>query len=276
LSAISLRNIVARYPGRYQPPVLNIDCLDIRHGEIIGVNGPNYAGKTTLLRILAVAARGIALSKNAEVLYDGEPFGRRFRQPFISYVPQDYSKTLLPWYTIARNLRLPLLVNSAPAHQVAESMGNLCKGFEARDEAALFQRFGFGSDHDPDSSKSPLELSGGQQQMLVLLRSLIRQPDLLVLDEPFSAVDTYRGAEFRRLFRKYIVAGQITTVFVSHDLTETVELAHRIIFLKHGEMGSEIAGIEEVPHDAETSSPFMEKLRTQYLSSPQVLSEAAC
>jgi NitT/TauT family transport system ATP-binding protein len=276
MASITLRNLNIEYLSNKRKPVLRIPELAIAKGEIIGIFGPNHVGKTTLLKVLAQTASGIGFDKGAEILYDGKPYDKRNRVPNISYVPQQYAATLFPWYSLEVNLRLPLVAQRASDVDIEERVTSLCQQFNFTSEQELFSEFGFLTE-DPKvghrRSKRPSELSGGQQQTLVLLRSLVRVPTVLIMDEPFSALDIYKGAKLREQIQSFVENHGITTVFVSHDLEETVTFADTIVFLqlRQDGNGSQIAGKEKVgsvkpgPNlDPEQMSEFVEGLRRKY------------
>lgn len=179
--------------------------LDVQEGEFVALVGPSGCGKTTLLRILG----GLIQSEEGRVLYDGEPLtGPPAQLAMVFQKP-----TLLPWRSVWDNIRLPLEVAgtfTAPTTltDLVEAVG--LAGFER----AL-----------------PAELSGGMQQRVALARALVSQPRLLLMDEPFAALDMMLRHEMNTLLLTLWQARQPTVLFVTHDIHEAVFLADRVIVL---------------------------------------------
>jgi len=278
MASLSLRNLNIHYLSDKRKPVLRITELEIPKGTTVGIFGPNHVGKTTLLKVLAQTAKGIGVADGAEILYDGQLFDKRIRAPNISYVPQRYAETLFPWYSIEVNLRLPLIARDVDQVEIEKQVTRLCNEFSYDSEQALFGDFGFLHEdkHNPKTygkSKKPSRLSGGQMQTLVLLRSLVSEPGFLIMDEPFSALDIYKAKKLRDRIQSFVENRGITTVFVSHDLEETVAFADTIVFLHHTKNGdgSQIAGTEKVGDvkpgrnlDEEQTRVFLEELKQKY------------
>lgn len=278
MASLTIRNLNIHYLSDKHKPVLRIAELEIPKGITVGIFGPNHVGKTTLLKVLAQTAKGIGIDEGAEILYDGRLFDSRKRLPNISYVPQRYAETLFPWYSIEVNLRLPLIAQDIDEAEIEQQVSRVCTELSYPSEQALFGDFGFlhEDERDPKTygkSKKPSRLSGGQLQTLVLLRSLVSEPDFLIMDEPFSALDIYKAKKLRDQIQSFVEKHAITTVFVSHDLEETVAFADIIVFLHHtkGGNGSQIVGTEKVGDvkpgrnlDEEQTRQFLEQLRQQY------------
>lgn len=199
------------------------DGLNLRVPEhsITAVVGPNGAGKSTLLNLIA----GVVSQDSGRILV--ESF-ERFR---FSYVFQNYRESLLPWKTNLENLAFPLQVQGVSSRERRKRARELLEkhrlGFLAR---------GY-----------PYELSGGQQQMLALMRALITKPDYLLLDEPFSSLDYENTLRMRNVLQKYYLEHKPTVFMVTHDIEEAVYLAHKIIVLSSrpasviGEVTSELS-----------------------------------
>lgn len=199
--------------------------LDIRRGEFVSLFGPNGSGKTTLLNIIA----GV----------DDEYTGQCAHTPElnISYVYQNYRQSNFPWLTVADNITLPLKMRGVSAPQ-------RCDRAEA-----LLARFGIAL----DLKAYPYQLSGGQQQLVALMRALATEPELLLLDEPFSALDYETTLFFIGALRKIWQELGITIVCVSHDIETTLLLGQRILVLgkKPSRIVADMSGhdtISQQPH----------------------------
>ncbi len=177
--------------------------LRVGQGEFVAIVGPSGCGKTTLLRLFG----GLIQPEAGRILFNGEPL----REP-PSEIGMVFQKpALLPWRTVWDNVRLPLQIAGKPEEPtrlraLLEAVG--LAGFEA----AL-----------------PAELSGGMQQRVSLARALIGQPTLLLMDEPFGALDMMLRGEMNRLLLELWERERPTVVFVTHDLHEAVLLADRVI-----------------------------------------------
>jgi len=228
MNAVELKNIRARFSLR-KTYLFNDINLEIPSEKITSIYGPNAVGKTTLLRIIANITRNIKLDKSSFISYN-----HNGTKPYIAFAPQDYLASLLPWYGIDYNLSLPLKVKGNHSDD------------EAKDIVIKLKNY---FNYKPDTDKV-YELSGGQKQMLVLLRCLVVKPDLLILDEPFSALDIYKGYKLRDAFLKYLEDNKITTLIVSHNLEETVYFSDNIVFLKHDNGTTFIESVEniDIPH----------------------------
>jgi NitT/TauT family transport system ATP-binding protein len=216
--------------------------------------------------------KGLFTSNETEILFDDKNYDRKVRKPRISFVPQKYRETILGWYSIRKNLEIPLLASNKSEEFIENRINQICNelGYESRE--SFFSNFGFFENENTLKSKMPSQLSGGQQQILVLLRSLVVNPSVLVLDEPFSALDIYKGNQFRKNLLTYLVENEILTIFISHDLEEIVDMADKIIFMQPVQDNSSIAGIENVNInrnganlDKDESKNFMKKMKEKYL-----------
>jgi len=189
--------------------------LDVGRGEFLTLLGPSGSGKTTLLMILAgfeKPTRGRLLSEGEDITTKGAE-ARSFGMVFQGYA-------LFPHMTVAQNIAFPLQVRKMPRDVVARRV------------ADMVERVGLkGHEH-----KSPSKLSGGQQQRVALARALVFEPPVLLLDEPFSALDKHlRGRmqdEVKRLHQEF----GTTFIFVTHDQSEALSLSSRIAIFNHGEL----------------------------------------
>lgn len=199
---IEIKNLTYRYPGAKPstPAVLDQVSLKISCGEFAAILGPSGCGKSTLLRLVA----GLESSSSQEI----SPI-----VPEKSYVFQD--PTLLPWRSVLKNVTLPLeLQGISNQHAIAKAQSQL-------------KRVGLESVQDA----YPGELSGGMRMRVSVARALVTEPKLLLLDEPFAALDenTRHGLqdELRSLWEQH----RMSVLFVTHSVSEAVFLSNRILVL---------------------------------------------
>lgn len=176
-------------------------------GSFISIFGPNGCGKSTLINMIS----GLMPMDGGDVLYDGQTI----RETRISYVFQNYREALFPWLRAIDNIHYPL-----------KRMG---VGKRERDEriARLIDDFGI----KIDLNAYPYALSGGQQQAVSILRALVREPEILFLDEPFSALDYEMTLLMREKLQVIFAKTQTTMILVSHDLEEAVQMADKVLLL---------------------------------------------
>jgi NitT/TauT family transport system ATP-binding protein len=208
---IELDRVALRYGGDAGTLALEDCSLRVEEGEFAVVVGPSGCGKSTLLKLLSGlhrAAAGSVRLDGREITGPQHGVGMAFQNP-----------TLLPWRTTLRNVLLPLEVSSA--HR---------RGFRRRHaehvEAAqaLLRTVGLGE----FAEKSPWELSGGMQQRANLCRALIHEPRLLMLDEPFGALDAFTREELWGVLQELWTRRRCTVILVTHDLRESVFLADTV------------------------------------------------
>lgn len=194
----------------------NID-LEVRDGEFLALLGPSGSGKTTLLRIIA----GLEFPDRGGVSFDGEDVtGLKIAERKVGFVFQHYA--LFKHMTVADNIGFGLSVRSRrerPAKSAIKA--------RAAELLELVQLGGLGS-------RYPAQLSGGQRQRVALARALAVEPQLLLLDEPFGALDAKVRKELRRWLRQLHGQMGLTSIFVTHDQEEALELADRVVVMDHG------------------------------------------
>lgn len=181
--------------------------LTLAPGEICAILGPSGCGKTSLLNILA----GNITHYTGQVSLGGAPIN--YRQQNIGFVAQDYG--LLPWLTVYQNVILPLKIKGLPIGPYADKI------------AYLFDRLAIG----PLRNSYPLRLSGGERQRVSIAAAFLLDLDLLLLDEPFSALDQITREETQDLFLQVWSELKPSTVFVTHSIDEAVFLGQKIILL---------------------------------------------
>ncbi|HEX3784088.1 MAG TPA: ABC transporter ATP-binding protein [Pseudonocardiaceae bacterium] len=205
--------------GYQDTTVLNGLDLEVRPGEFLAVLGPSGCGKSTLLRTLA----GLRPASSGRLLADGSPIlGPSARRALVF---QDDG--LLPWRSVARNVELPLRIRGIGRVRRRELAGE----WIARVGLAGYER------------RLPRELSGGMRQRVQLARALAGAPGVLLMDEPFGALDAGSRAAMQRLLLDTWTERPVTVVFVTHDIGEALLLADRIVVLG----GRPAAVISDIP-----------------------------
>jgi NitT/TauT family transport system ATP-binding protein len=181
--------------------------LDIPRGELISIFGPNGCGKSTLINLVA----GLIAPDAGQILFDG----MRLDEIKFGYVFQNYREALFPWLRAFDNIAYPLkMMRVAPAER------------RARVEQ-LVAHLGI----TLDLNLYPYQMSGGQQQLVSIMRAVVVEPEILFLDEPFSALDYEMTLFMREQLQRIFMETGTTTVLVSHDLEEAVYLADRVLLL---------------------------------------------
>ena len=184
--------------------------LDIPRGKLVSVFGPNGCGKSTLINIIA----GLIPPDAGEILFDGKPL----RAIKFGYVFQNYREALFPWLRSVDNIEYPLKLMKLPKAERRNRVENLVAHLGVK----------------IDLNRYPYEMSGGQQQLISIMRALVVEPEILFLDEPFSALDYEMTLFMREQLQRIFIETGTTTLLVSHDLEEAVYLADRILLLSRG------------------------------------------
>ena len=183
--------------------------FDIGARDLVAIVGESGCGKTTLLRIMA----GLQRPSTGEVRLAGVPIVRP--EPQVCLVFQHYAASLLPWRNALDNVLFGLHAHGLEGGQLRQSA------------LALLDRMGLAA----DAQRFPWELSGGMQQRVALARALIRRPRVLLLDEPFNAVDERTRASLQELLLTIHREETCSIVLVTHDLDEVLHLSQRIVVL---------------------------------------------
>ncbi len=206
-SSIVLRGIGKSFAGQQ---VLTDISLEIRRGEIVALLGASGGGKSTLLNIIS----GLLRADAGEISLQGTPAGEFRHWQRIGYLFQE--DRLLPWRTVEQNVHFGLENSGLPAAERRERVANALALVELANAARRW----------------PHELSGGMRSRVALARSLVAQPEILLMDEPFSRLDPQtRSAMHEELLRIQRLYG-MTVVLVTHDVEEAVILADRVAILK--------------------------------------------
>lgn len=205
---IRIKNLSVAYEGRNSNNMALKDItLELAAGETCAIIGPSGCGKSTLLKVLA----GIIKKFDGTVEINGQAV--RPQKQKIGFIPQNYG--LLPWKTIYENIRLGVKIKNKQA------------GDNEQNQAAMVQLLGLGGlEH-----RYPGELSGGQQQRVALARAFLLQPDLLLMDEPFSALDAMTREEIQNVFLQVWRKHSVSTILVTHHVEEAVYLGRKIVIL---------------------------------------------
>ncbi|OOG76925.1 sulfate ABC transporter ATP-binding protein, partial [Sinorhizobium sp. A49] len=211
---VRVQNIRKEF-GRF--PALDNVSLDIRSGELIALLGPSGSGKTTLLRLVA----GLESPTDGMIFFGDEDASQKtVQQRNIGFVFQHYA--LFRHMTVLDNVSFGLKVRPANRRPPAAEIRK-----RALDLLDLVQLSGL-------EKRYPAQLSGGQRQRVALARAMAVEPNVLLLDEPFGALDAQVRKELRRWLREIHDRTGHTTIFVTHDQEEALELADRVVVMSKG------------------------------------------
>jgi NitT/TauT family transport system ATP-binding protein len=186
--------------------ILNRINLDLNEGEIYGIIGPSGSGKSTFLHVLC----HIVQAFEGEILLNEETLHPKKHK--IAFVPQHYG--LLYWQRVDKNIFLPQRIRK----------GNNSEHFQAH-----YQNILEGLDLTGLMKRFPSELSGGQRQRVSLARAFVQRPDILLMDEPFSALDALTAENSQELFLNLWKENKTTTIFTTHSVAEAVKLGKYIV-----------------------------------------------
>ncbi|GFN33495.1 ABC transporter ATP-binding protein [Paenibacillus xylaniclasticus] len=213
--------------------------LDIAEGEFITVIGPSGCGKSTLLRIIA----GLDTNYSGTVRLAGN----EIKGPGIDkgFIFQEHR--LFPWLTVEKNIASDLSLGDKEVRRKVDELIELVKlkGFE---------------------KSYPRELSGGMAQRVAIARALLRQPKVLLLDEPFGALDAFTRAHMQEALLEIWRTNKTTMIFVTHDIDEAVYLANRVVILKPrpGEISAVVP--VKLPYPRKKTTSAFQELRLRVLS----------
>ena len=199
---ISAEQVTKRF-GATQ--VLDDLSLDIYKGEFLTIFGPNGSGKSTLLNIIA----GVEPYDSGTITIHSDS------EPTFGFIFQDYRGNLMPWLSVADNIAFPLRIRGVPRNERLDRVN------------ALKDRFKF----QVDLSAATYSLSGGQAQLTSILRALVIDPDILIMDEPFSALDYQTNLGLYEKLLQVWDASDVTVVLISHNIDEALYRGERTVFL---------------------------------------------
>jgi NitT/TauT family transport system ATP-binding protein len=226
---ITVRKLTKYFAGA---PLYQDFDLDIPKSRITSIFGPNGCGKSTMMNMIA----GLIPIDSGQILFDG----KTLRDTTIGYVFQNYRDALFPWKRSIDNIRYPLQLAGKSKVDTERRLAELIASFEVKF----------------DLHRYPYEMSGGQQQTVSIMRALAPEPEVLFLDEPFSALDYEMTLFIRDKLQDIFMKTGVTMVVVSHDLEEAVYLSDNILLLtKRPTKVSEIVHFEAArPRDIATVS----------------------
>ena len=206
-----------------QAPLFDGFDWQVARDEAWAVIGPSGCGKSTLLYLLA----GLRQPSSGEIWVAGEALVRP--RPETGLILQDYG--LLPWATVADNAALGLRMRRfyGPDGRHAPRGSRIEKDVIAQRVAWWLERLGIAHLRD----KYPAQISGGQRQRTAIARTLAMQPDLLLMDEPFSSLDALTREDLERLMLELRAETGVTTIVVTHNIEEAVYLGQRLMLLRH-------------------------------------------
>lgn len=190
--------------------ILSPTSFSVARGEFVCIIGPSGCGKTTLLR----AAAGFVAPSAGAVRRHGVPIAGPSRE--VAFVFQDYGRALLPWRTVQGNIALALEAAHIPRDQQGPRIAKVLATVGLSAHAAKF----------------PAQLSGGMQQRVQIARCLAQEPELMMMDEPFGALDAMTRESLQDELSSLVHTTGLTVLFVTHDLEEAIYLSDRVIALR--------------------------------------------
>lgn len=196
--------------------VLDLTQLEIQRGEILAVIGPNGAGKSTLMMALS----GLIPLKSGQIVFDGKAVTPHNDLAFRRRVAIVMQSPLLLHGTVSDNIASGLKFRQVPASKIRERVADWLKHLAI----------------EHLKNRQAHKLSGGEAQRVSLARALVLEPDLLLLDEPFSALDAPTRAQLIGDLKKLLASTHLTTLLITHDLDEALALADRVAILMNGQL----------------------------------------
>jgi NitT/TauT family transport system ATP-binding protein len=202
---LQISDVAVRFSGPHD--VLARTCLTVNPAEFVTLLGPSGCGKSTLLNLTA----GTLRPRQGTICFDGTPVTSVNRS--VGYVTQE--DTMLPWLTLAANVGLPLRMRRVPRAEIGKRVNELLTSFGVAAAASLY----------------PAQLSGGMKKRGLLARALIYQPRLLLMDEPFAALDAQLREQLQGELRRAVRYTGIAALFVTHDIEEAALLSDRVVVI---------------------------------------------
>lgn len=238
MSNITIHNLIKSYPpiNNYSGEILVLNNISIviNSGEFITVFGPNGCGKSTLLKVLS----GIEPYDSGEVLIDN----KTPKQAKTGLIFQDFSESLMPWLNCKQNILFPFTLKERKNDYVKaeQELKHLLKDLNIEIPLTSF----------------PYQISGGQQKLIAIIRTLLYKPDVILLDEPFSSLDFQNRLLMQHVLLDIWYKNKITIIFVSHDIEEAIFLANRLVILSS--LPASIAEIKIIPFEYPRNQELLE------------------
>ena len=204
---IQLNDVVLEYQrpeGGIQTVLDHVD-LNIEQGERWAIIGPSGCGKSSMLHLMA----GLQMPTAGTVQYQGQSLAKPHKE--ISVILQEYG--LFPWKTVEQNIGLPLVLEKQPKAKIRSLTNELLAQLQLTEHGKKF----------------PSQLSGGQRQRVAIARALIAQPNVLLMDEPFSALDALTRETMQNIVLELCERQNLTLVLVTHNIEEAIFLGQKIV-----------------------------------------------
>ncbi|HEY9762113.1 MAG TPA: ABC transporter ATP-binding protein [Trichocoleus sp.] len=201
---ISVQGLCKSFGGQ---PLYDNFSLDLPNNQLVSIFGPNGCGKSTLINMIS----GLIPCDRGEIRIHGKPI----RRAKIGYVFQNYRDSMFPWMSAYDNIAYPLRVKGMAERECCDRIEQLLSTFNIR----------------LDLKRYPYSFSGGQQQLVSILRALVADPEVLFLDEPFSALDFETTLFVRDKLQEIFMATSIPMLMVVHNLEEAIFLADTVLLL---------------------------------------------
>ena len=225
-----------------QTPVLDTISLTVESGGFVSIIGPSGCGKTTLLRIIA----GLEAASSGEILINGSAPVEPWKH--VGFVFQEYA--LFPWRRVWENIAFGLEMNGMPLSERRE---------RAMD---LIASFGLEGSHD----RYPRELSGGMKQRVAIARTMITDPAIVLLDEPFGSLDSQTRGQMRRFLLDVWQRSHTTILFITHSIDEAVFLSQRVIGLSRRPAACSLALNIDLPYPREVTTTRFNDYRSKIIT----------
>ncbi|HEX5056695.1 MAG TPA: ABC transporter ATP-binding protein [Gammaproteobacteria bacterium] len=241
LAKIAVKNVSKNFVSDkavYVLPVVDDISLEVESGKFLAIIGPSGCGKSTLMKMLT----GFERPDTGHIVVDGKPHDRPDRNSIL--ISQHGS--VFPWMTVRRNLMFGLDHDDRKSAELADHYAELVglKGFE---------------------NAYPHELSGGMLKRVEIARALVVKPEILYMDEPFSALDALTNLKMRKELLRILDEERHTVVLITHDVEEAIHLADRIIVLSKRPARIQASFDVSFQHPRKLSSPEAQKLKESIL-----------
>jgi tungstate transport system ATP-binding protein len=237
---IRLEGMEYSVPGK---KILSIPHLAIHKGDTYGIMGPNGAGKSTLLKVLSL----LDAPTKGNLYFNGEQIlTKQISLEQRRKIAIALQQSLLLNTSVFQNIALGLKIRRVPRHEIKEKVHYWLETFNIPHLA----------------DKHAYQLSGGEAQRVNLARAMILEPELLCLDEPFSALDFPTKMKLIHDFKTILISTSTTAIFVSHDLLEMKSLSDQLFILMNGELQQHGETHEVINHPNEAARPFINEWKS--------------